>query len=321
MALSYDLFTGLRKSEKPIITTVGDVARDYTRAVKGDSRAQFKMAELSSKGGVIAKTPVQAADLYKSAATNTDNPNSEAAYKLGMLYKKGDIGLPQNSKDALYWLNYAKETGYKGSVARDFADLYNRNRQTISSEARDYYEQAIVEGDLDALFRVGKSCNRKNPARSREYVYKAASKGHEDAQLWLAHSYASGTHGYRKNTARAAEWFTIAANKGNPEAQYEIGLRLIRGIGVTRDKQRGFLYLIASANQGNTSAKQAILNLLRTTHLGSAKNLASGWLFSNDAVPKTPKTPKPGGRGNKLLGFLKSKLGNAWDGVLNLIDW
>lgn len=95
------------------------------------------------------------------------------------------------------------------------------------------------KGDAEKAFMVGIGYYYsmygapKDNGKARQWLLKAAEKGHSGAALVLGDIYYFG-RGIRANRSEALKWYTSAANKGDGEAAEKVGDMYYHGEGVRK---------------------------------------------------------------------------------------
>ncbi|KAF9346415.1 hypothetical protein BGX26_002100 [Mortierella sp. AD094] len=87
-----------------------------------------------------------------------------------------------------------------------------------------------------------------------EYLLKAASQGHVDAQHKLGLMYEFGK-GVSQDYAKAAEWYQRAADQGNPDSQSCLGFLYESGLGVPMDISKAVEWWGKAVAQGAINAQ------------------------------------------------------------------
>jgi len=119
--------------------------------------------------------------IYQLKANQGDAP---AQYNLGLLYYNG-VGIPQDSKKAVYWYTKAAEQGHVNAQY----DLGNLYRDGDGEEVPQDFKQAVY------------------------WYTKAAEQGLANAQYDLGHMYEYGDEA-PKDYKQAFFWYTKAAEQG-----------------------------------------------------------------------------------------------------------
>lgn len=88
----------------------------------------------------------------------------------------------------------------------------------------------------------------------------AAARGVVEAQVELGLRMLEG-RGMARDRFGAMEWFFKAAARGSSEAQYQLGRMYAHGIGVLRNERRALRWLRRAARQGHVLARQEIARL------------------------------------------------------------
>lgn len=156
-------------------------AADWAKRSAGQKHApgQLVLGQLYGQGRGVAKDPIRAHGLMKSAA---DQGLAEAAYHTGRTYMSG--------------------AGVNADAGR----------------ATHYLEQAASSGHIPAYFALADLHADSRPARARYWLDQAARKGSARAQFLLGESFAKGSHGPVDNEA-AYVWYSLALLNGHEAAK------------------------------------------------------------------------------------------------------
>ncbi len=117
----------------------------------------------------------------------SEQGDKNAQFSLGLKYKIGKEGIPQNNIKAYEWYLKSAKQGHKRAQ-------YN----------------------LGILYSTGEG-TPKNYKKARKWFLKAAKQNHEKAQYALGELYRLGK-GVSENNIKAYTWFYIADKNGNPKA-------------------------------------------------------------------------------------------------------
>ena len=88
-------------------------------------------------------------------------------------------------------------------------------------------------------------------------LLNAAEQGNTNAQFDLGIRYLKG-EGVSKSLIQAAQWFRTAAESGHIDAQYQLGARYENGEGVPQDRTQAFQWYNKAAKQGQKDAYKRI---------------------------------------------------------------
>ena len=83
----------------------------------------------------------------------------------------------------------------------------------------------------------------------------AAEQGYAAAQTYLGIRYVKG-EGITKDVVEAARWFRLAAERNYAEAQLLLGAMYGEGEGVPQDDVQAYAWFIVAATQGSAVAKE-----------------------------------------------------------------
>ncbi len=178
--------------------------------------------------------------------------------KANQAYEDGELYLAQR-----IWLGLA-EQGY-GDAAFKIGMLYDRG-ETVErdpGQAAIWYARAAKSGNVYAQHNLGVAYANGdgvevNIAMAVEWWLKAAEHGNVDSQYNLGIVYSTGTQGYARDTSQAALWWRRAAIKGDPMAQYNLGALYISGDKNMRNVCEAMHWLEKSASRGVTQATQVL---------------------------------------------------------------
>ena len=182
----------------------------------------------------------------------------------------GELKQKFEPEDYLHWFTLAAESGDIIAIAL-VGDIYYFGDlgEPDYDEALKWYLKIASENDADpeVIFKVGEFhrygyADKVNFLFARIWYERAATKGHQGAQLALAQLYFEGAEGVVDYT-RAFEWCQKASKEGNPDAQVMLGMMYELGHGVDLDFNKALsLYQIAASETDS-----AISDIERITKL------------------------------------------------------
>ncbi|KAI8643577.1 hypothetical protein BD408DRAFT_414518 [Parasitella parasitica] len=210
----------------------------------------------------------KAVQFYKKAAS-LGHPGS--MYRLGLAYMNGEIGVSQNSKEAVKWLNLSVEAAtpeYPDAIY-ELALLHISGIPNVIFVDLEYsivlLNQAAEMGHGAAAFKLGewyeygKLNLRPDSALSIHYYTIAAESGNKDACFALTAWYLVGSPGILpQSDENAYIWAKRAADKGLPKAQYAVGYFSEVGIGCQKDSFQATEWYKKAAENGDKRAIQKI---------------------------------------------------------------
>lgn len=142
----------------------------------------------------------------------------------------------------------------KGNIRAHFhlGCLYE---ETNYDKALQHHLYAAENGGLNSINFVSRHFLKvRDFKESYRYAMISANYGSKYAQEILGKIFLIGGHGVKRDFSKSAYYFQLAANQGMPVSQEIFGIMLIEGKGVKVDKESGFRYLTAAANNGNSYA-------------------------------------------------------------------
>lgn len=156
--------------------------------------------------------------------------NAYAAFALGLMEARGDLGEPNYARARTWWEKAAEaghpEAEYNLGLAyhrgvQDGGDGRDPSKRDFATATK-WWEKAAEHGHGGAMYalagmaRTGEG-QPKDPVKAVEWYRRASEVGHPDAQYQLAGMYLSGL-GVEKNPAEAQKWMKKAAGVGHPGA-------------------------------------------------------------------------------------------------------
>jgi uncharacterized protein len=178
--------------------------------------------------------------------------------KANQAYDDGEIYLAQRM-----WLGLA-EQGH-GDAAFKVGMLYDRG-ETVApdpKQAASWYARAAKSGNVYAQHNLGVAYANGDGVEANiitavEWWLKAAEHGNVDSQYNLGIVYAMGTQGYARDITKAAQWWRRAALKGDAMAQYNLGALYANGDKNLRNVCEAMHWLQQSASRGVTQANEVL---------------------------------------------------------------
>jgi len=190
----------------------GQARELYTKAVKGDEKAQMLLAYSYQEGENAPKDQQKAIYWYTKAA---EKGNVIAQYNLGDIYDSGN-GVNQDFVKAAYWFRKAADQGDAMAQCSLGNCYFNGDGMQVDyNQAAYWFRKAAMQGNavgqrcLGICYDEGKGLPQDYEL-AIEWYEKAAAQGDAVAQFNLGRSYANG-EGVKKDLKKAAEWFKKAA--------------------------------------------------------------------------------------------------------------
>ena len=159
--------------------------------------------------------------------------------------------------------------------------LYDRGMSLFSqlktSEAIDAFEEAGMEGHIDAMFTAGHLCSCARPERSALLTRLAAEQGHRGAMVATGLLYQEGI-GVARDDQTAMQWYLRAASSGCPAAMCRLGEAFRGGVGTPPNSLRALTWFLKAALLGYPSAMDRIACIYSTDHFdGVDREQAYEW--------------------------------------------
>jgi TPR repeat protein len=189
----------------------------HKSANQGLRSAQFELGRMYYLGEYVEQDLGKAFEYFQEAAKQD---HLWAQSKLAIMYLRGE-SVPKDSVLAFEWFQKSANAGF--DEAQVFlGDLYYHGQDNLApnvSEARVWYQKAVIQGRADAYYKMGLTFEDEQDFVSAFNWYEqAAKKGYAPAQMSVAHCYRYG-RGVTKDLTKAVFWYQKAAEKGNISAQ------------------------------------------------------------------------------------------------------
>lgn len=160
--------------------------------------------------------------------------NADAAFKVGMMYDRGEV-VEHDASQAAYWYQQAANAGHP----------YAQHNLGVA-----YANGDGVEIDI---------------SKAMGWWLQAAEHGNVDSQYNLGIIYAMGSYGIHRDTAKALKYWRRAAQKGDAMAQFNLGTLYANGDKAVRNVCEAMRWLAQSAASGISQASHA-LEVIKSKH-------------------------------------------------------
>ena len=152
-------------------------------------------------------------------------------------------------------------------------------RQGNYEKAKNGLKQLAAKNDKDALYYYGlMTLNgyavKKNEVRAIDLIKQSASRGHLQAQLFLATYYLD----VNKNEDNAFFWFQKAADQGSLAAGLYVASAYHHGFGVKPNSDLETKYIIKAAQQGSAIAQYYLAKTFLKKRNYKSQQLGIAWL-------------------------------------------
>jgi uncharacterized protein len=193
-------------------------------------------------------------DAARTLRPLADQGNAKAQFYLGLMYRVGEGGLPQDYASALDWFQKSADQGYSEAQFQ-LGGMY-----AVGDGVPQDYVQAVV------------------------WWRRAADQGNALAQGSLGLAYALG-QGVMTDYAQAATWYRKAADQGDAEAQLALGLLYKNGNGVLQDYISAHMWFnlaashAADAGTGEKAARfrDGLTGTMTPAEIAEAQRMAREW--------------------------------------------
>jgi TPR repeat protein len=255
----------------------------YIRAAElGNTKAQMVLAGLYLRGEGIAQDRSKAADLYRKAAVDGNEPGGQ--YALGVMLERGD-GVKQDDIEALLWYRRAAAAGHPLAMYRaGLVHLTSKKVPRDFARAREYFETAARRGVPAANYQLGLIHEKglgtaKSKAQAFDHFARASADGYKPAMEALARLTTTlSDEDIIRTTAlpvpaeKHLAWYAKASKLGKTKAQLALAKLYLRGQGVDRDFAKAAALFRDAAARGRDPDAQYALAVMLERGMGTAKN-------------------------------------------------
>lgn len=213
----------------------------------GDSFSQYRLAY-----SLEEKNPTKALALYREAATNGEKLAME---RMGELYEKGKL-IQKNEELSRKWYRKYIEIASTTELVNKAQYFYFRNdldRALFWIESYKLKENPQAQWILGEIYLL----NERTRYRAVEPLKFAADKGQNSAQYTLASLYFNGD-GVVKSLQNSFDLYKKSAEQGNSFAQLMLSKFYYEGLINSSDKEKAYFWILLSASNDNTKAKQLL---------------------------------------------------------------
>jgi len=247
-------------------------ARDYAKAAElitgpaaaGNAAALYLKGLMTETGRGAARSPVDAAKLYKQAM---DKGNADATGAYGRLLINGAGGVEKDAAQGLFLIRKAAEAGSATAMTLmgDFAGQ-GIGQEPEARTAAFWYGRASAEKEplgylgMAQIYDRGAAGVVKDESRATLLVLEAAKLGEPLAMNEMGVRYQTGRGVARDNVA-AVGWFSMAAQHDLAAAMVNLGNCYETGNGCLKDFERAGNNYAAAAKQGHPVAQFMIASM------------------------------------------------------------
>ena len=255
----------------------------YVRAAElGNTRAQMALAGLYLRGDGIKQDRSKAADIYRRAAVDGNDPSAQ--YALGVMLERGD-GVKQDEIEALLWYRRAAAAGHPLAMYRaGVVHLTSTRVPRDYARAREYFETAVQRGVPAASYQLGMIHEKGlGTAKSRALAFDHYARAGADKYRPAIEALARLTpllsdEDIIRSTAlpvpeeRHLAWYDKASKLGKTKAQLALAKLYVRGKGVDQDLAKAAALFRDAAVRGRNADAMFLLAVMLEEGKGVGKN-------------------------------------------------
>lgn len=240
-----------------------DIPALKAKAAAGDPEAQFLVGRALLRGEGVSKDIPEALRLLKPAA-ESGHAGAMGAY--GFMLSRG-LGTEKNESAAIDWLRKSAALGVATSQLNlGIMTLKGMGTPQNTAGGLALIEQAAKAGQAEAMVRLAEAWHfgepglAPDPAKAVLWAEQATAAGNAQGQNLLGMMRENGL-GLVRDYGMAAECYRKAAVQHHAKAQANLGRLLSNGRGVLMDRAEAWFWLRVSADAGEITAKNFLLEL------------------------------------------------------------
>ncbi|MDP1977278.1 tetratricopeptide repeat protein [Undibacterium sp.] len=175
----------------------------------------------------------QAVRTLESAA---GDDSSEAAYRLGWLFRDGKFA-PADEQRQYAWFLRAAELGHtQASIIVGDLLMDGLGGKPNYKEAFQHYKKAADQGDAQGQFKLAYMLDRgygikPDKAVAARLVKASADKGFAHSESLMGQFHLRGEYGFPRDEVKSANWFSLSAKHGDRVGERYFGLVHEQGLG------------------------------------------------------------------------------------------
>lgn len=205
------------------------------------------------------KKAVSTNDLFLASA---DKGDSEAQFKVGLMYLNGKDGFPKDEQKALHWLSKAATQNHTRAQF-EMGMMYYKPGSDNNQEAETFLLKAADKGHSNAQYFLAAIYSQSQKYDSAaKWLDMALQNDHEEALEMLIELYMSGKLS-NPDKNRVLHWLEQASARGIRDAQYKLGEEYLVRDEVSNHKSKAFAWIEKSARNGYTQAKYRLATLYK----------------------------------------------------------
>lgn len=221
---------------------------------QGYGIAYYDRAKLLEEAG----HNIEALAMYKKAA---ELGTSEAYFRLGLIYERGETGIKQNYPEALNYYSKAAAEGHTKAEANLGAMYYNGlgTKQNYAEALRLFQKAAAKDNpaainNLALMTLKGEGGLSADKPKALKLFHRAALFGDDNALKNLGNMHYKGI-GIKANPEKAFKYYLLSAQKNNPDAMYKVAIMYEQGIGISKNAKEAEYWKTVLSEAGYDTAK------------------------------------------------------------------
>jgi uncharacterized protein len=225
----------------------------------GHPEADYEIAQFHAGDGFLRNLPLAYENFKKAAA----NGHLEAIFRLGKMYRHGELGVEIDFTKAREYLSIAADAGHLAAQTQ-LGHLYNRGEGIPRDPEQAFYwfHRAAQQGDPVAqndvgIFYLQGVGVEANPSEGLQWILQSAESGLTVAEYNLARALYTGEL-LTQDYSAAFGYFKRLADKNIPYGFYMMGLQHLNGQGVEQDYDAAFRLFSEGAARRDPASKYAL---------------------------------------------------------------
>lgn len=234
----------------------------------------MKAERLLSMNWNMKENLKQAVRSLESAA---GDDSSEAAYRLGWVYRDGKF-VPADKQRQYAWFLRAAELGHtQASVIVGDLLMDGLDGKPNHKDALQHYKKAADQGDARGQFKLAYMIDRGygikvDKAVAASLVHASAEKGFAHSESLMGQFHLRGEYGFARDEVKSANWFSLSAKHGDRVGERYFGLVHEQGLGTYKiNLAEAAKWYGKARDHGDKEAEKSLLRLCKKQEFAECK--------------------------------------------------
>lgn len=265
--------------------------------LRAQSRALILLAFIALPFARLAAAPltidaklISHNETYKERVALAQKGNAKAEDEIAWMYLHGELTVPTNYSDAIYWFEQAAKKDYSDAEFNlGWMHSHGQVFPVDNQSAIYWYERAAKHRNVRAESELGilyesESGSKENYRRALRWFQRASAHGSADGSYGLALMYAKG-EGVTQDYGPIRIWYENHLKACDVSSYLGLGKLYEDGNGVAPDESKAFgLYKAAAEECSNTPLADQQLAKMYERGIGTERDLPKALMWLDVAL-------------------------------------